>query len=49
MSTWGLIAIINEDGFCRSIYCHHDMYPSHTGKALTEDYGTREAVEGLLI
>ena len=48
MSTRGLIAIIDEDGSCRSIYCHHDMYPSHAGKVLSEHYCTREAVEGLL-
>ena len=48
MSTRGLIAIIDEDGSCRSIYCHHDMYPSHAGNVLTEHYCTREAVEGLL-
>ena len=48
MSTRGLIAIIDEDGSCRSVYCHHDMYPSHAGKVLSEHYGTREAVESLL-
>ena len=39
MSTRGLIAIMDDDGSCRSIYCHHDMYPSHAGV---------EAVEALL-
>ena len=48
MSTRGLIAIIDGDGSCRSIYCHHDMYPSHAGKVLTEHYCTREAAESLL-
>ena len=48
MSTRGLIAIINEDGSCRSVYCHHDMYPSHAGVVLTEHYCTREDVERLL-
>ena len=48
MSTRGLIAIMDEDGSCRSIYCHHDMYPSHAGVVLPEHYATREAVEALL-
>ena len=48
MSTRGLIAIIDDDGSCRSIYCHHDMYPSHAGKVLAEHYTTREAVERIL-
>ena len=48
MSTRGLIAIIDGDGSCRSIYCHHDMYTSHTWKVLSEHYCTREAVEALL-
>ena len=48
MSTRGLIAIMDDDGSCRSIYCQHDMYPSHAGKVLTEHYSTREAVERLL-
>ena len=48
MSTRGLIAIIDGDGSCRSVYCHHDMYPSHAGKVLAEHYATREAAESLL-
>ena len=48
MSTRGLIAIMDDDGSCRSIYCHHDMYPSHAGVVLPEHYATREAVEALL-
>ena len=48
MSTRGLIAIIDDDGSCRSIYCHHDMYPSHAGKVLTEHYCTCEGVESLI-
>ena len=48
MSTRGLIAIIDDDGSCRSIYCHHDMYPSHAGVVLMEHYCTREDVERLL-
>ena len=48
MSTRGLIAIMDEDGSCRSIYCHHDMYPSHAGVILPKHYATREAVEALL-
>ncbi len=48
MSTRGLIAIMDEDGSCRSIYCHHDMYLSHAGVILPKHYATREAVEALL-
>ena len=48
MSTRGLIAIMDEDGSSRSIYCHHDMYPSHAGVVLPAHYATREAVEALL-
>ena len=48
MSTRGLIAIMHEAGSSRSIYCHHDMYPSHAGVVLPEHYTTREAVEALL-
>ena len=48
MSTRGLIAIMDDDGSCRSIYCHHDMYPSHAGVVLPEHYATREAVEAFL-
>ena len=49
MSTRGLIAIMDEDGSSRSIYCHHDMYPSHAGVVLPAHYATREAVEALLV
>ena len=45
MSTRGLIAIMDDDGSCRSIYCHHDMHPSHADVVLPEHYPTREAVE----
>ena len=47
MSTRGLIAIMDEDGSCRSIYCYHDMYPSHAGVVLPEHYATREALLAL--
>ena len=49
MSTRGLIAIMDEDGSSRSIYCHHDMYPPHAGVVLPAHYATREAVEALLV
>ncbi len=48
MSTAGLIAIMNEDGSCRSIYCHYDMYPSDAGTVLMKHYQSSEAVEELL-
>ena len=47
MSTRGLIAIMDEDGSSRSIYCHSDMYPPHAGVVLPAHYATREAVEAL--
>ena len=48
MSTRGLIAIMDEDGSSRSIYCHPDIYPPHAGVVLPAHYATREAVEALL-
>lgn len=48
MSTRGLVAIMDDDGSCRSIYVHNDMYESHAGKILAEHYATRELAERLL-
>lgn len=48
MSTRCLIAIEEQDGKCRSIYCHHDGYPEGVGACLEESYTTREGIEALL-
>lgn len=48
MSTRGLIAVMDDDGSCRSIYVHNDMHESHAGKILAEHYATRKQTERLL-
>jgi len=48
MSTRSRIAIENQDGTVRSIYCHFDGYPGHNGKILFENYRTQEKVESLI-
>jgi len=48
MSTRSRIAIENEDGTCRSIYCHWDGYPGHNGKILLEEYSDREKLNHLI-
>ena len=48
MSTRSRIAIENQDGTVRSIYCHFDGYPEHNGAVLFENYKTQEKVESLV-
>lgn len=48
MSTRSRIGIKNSDGTVKSIYCHHDGYPSHVGKILVEHYLDKSKVEQLL-
>jgi hypothetical protein len=48
MSTRSRIAIENQDGTVRSIYCHFDGYPEHNGAVLFENYKTQEKVESLI-
>jgi hypothetical protein len=48
MATRSKIAIEDQDGTVRSIYCHWDGYPSHHGPILLENYTTQEKVESLI-
>jgi hypothetical protein len=48
MATRSRIAIEDQDGSVRSIYCHWDGYPSNNGRILLDNYKTREKVEALI-
>jgi len=37
-----------EDKEIKCIYCHHDGYPSHTGRILLKHYNTHEKLDALL-
>jgi hypothetical protein len=48
MSTRSRIAIENQDGSVKSIYCHFDGYLSGVGRLLKEYYTTQAKVEALI-
>ena len=48
MSTRVWIAKELDNGKYRSIYCHNDGYPSHTGMVLLKGYNTEEKLDELL-
>lgn len=48
MSTRALISIEDADKKCRSIYVHHDGYPSGASRTLIDHYTTLESAEPLL-
>lgn len=48
MSTRSRIALLQEDGQVKSIYCHWDGYPSYNGKMLQQHYNSKPLVEELL-
>ena len=48
MSTRCRIGIENKDGSVTSIYCHHDGYPSYTGKTLKENYSDETKLRELI-
>jgi hypothetical protein len=48
MSTRSRIGILQEDGSVKSIYCHYDGYPEHTGKTLVENYTSPVEVNNLI-
>ncbi len=48
MATRSRIAIEDQDGTVRSIYCHWDGYPEYNGVVLHENYQTQEKVEQLI-
>lgn len=47
MSTRATIALENEKGSVRQIYCHFDGYLEGVGETLKKHYSTRESVEQL--
>ena len=48
MSTRCRIAIKEENGTYRSIYCHNDGYPSHVGEILETYYTDANKIEKLM-
>lgn len=48
MATRSTIAIQNENGTIKAVYCHWDGYLSHNGKILLESYNTEARVRELL-
>lgn len=48
MATRSRIAIEDQTGKVRSIYCHWDGYPSNNGRILLQHYKTQEKVEALI-
>ena len=48
MATRSRIAIEDQTGKVRSIYCHWDGYLSNNGRILLEHYQTQEKVESLI-
>lgn len=48
MSTRCAIAISQEDGTIKAIYCHHDGYVAGVGTILAGWYNTQEKAEALL-
>tara|TARA_R110000868_G_scaffold50915_3_gene162085 strand:- start:1607 stop:2035 length:429 start_codon:yes stop_codon:yes gene_type:complete len=48
MATRSRIAIEDQTGKVRSIYCHWDGYPSNNGRILFEHFQTQEKVESLI-
>jgi hypothetical protein len=48
MSTRSRIAIENQNGSVKSIYCHFDGYLSGVGRTLKEYYTTQAKVEALI-
>ncbi len=48
MATRSHIAIEQEDGTFKAVYCHWDGHPSHNGKILLDHYTDRNTVLALL-
>ncbi|NRP28789.1 MULTISPECIES: hypothetical protein [unclassified Aliiroseovarius] len=48
MSTRSRIALLQDDGKIKSVYCHSDGAPSYTGKTLLKNYNNKLDVECLL-
>ena len=48
MSTRSRIAVLQNDGSVKSIYCHWDGYPSHNGKMLMQHYNSKSLADALV-
>jgi hypothetical protein len=48
MSTRSRIAVAQNDGSVKSIYCHWDGYPSHNGKMLMQHYNSKPLADALV-
>lgn len=48
MGTRSAIGMVLPDGNIRSVYCHWDGYPSHTGRILLLEYKNLDKVEALI-
>lgn len=48
MATRSIIAIEEEDGSIRAVYCHFDGYPEYNGRILLDHYLDREKVRSLI-
>ena len=47
MSTRSLIGTVDNEGKCKTIYCHWDGYLEYVGEILKEHYPNKEDVEKL--
>jgi hypothetical protein len=45
MSTHALIAKKDHDGTVRSVYCHYDGFPQHTGQILRDCYNDPAVID----
>lgn len=48
MSTRSRIALLQDDGNIKSVYCHSDGAPSYVGKTLLDYYDNKPMIESLL-
>ena len=48
MATRSAIAIKQEDGKVKSVYCHSDGYPEHNGKLLLNFYNSDESANEIV-
>lgn len=48
MSTRSRIAVAQDDGSVKSIYCHWDGYPAYNGKMLMQHYNSKSLADALV-
>ena len=48
MSTRSRIAVAQDDGSVKSIYCHFDGYPAYNGKMLMQNYNSKSLADALV-